>query len=201
MSWDILNLIMRFSPKQPVYGVLRGVNKQFYYLTSKHLIGLTFQKPDITSKMFFKLSERSRGVLTNLTIRCREFKFISPTVLEQNLVTFPKLVDLDLLKFQNWINDQALSRLINACTKTLTSFKLGYGGATANLGMGSLTTMALAKCRLLKRLALGDPEDHHKPKMLEGRLFNVNKLIHYKQFSLEYLTLYQADGHLIESLG
>ena len=32
MSWDILNLIMRFSPKQPVYGVLRGVNKQFYYL-------------------------------------------------------------------------------------------------------------------------------------------------------------------------
>jgi hypothetical protein len=66
--------------------------------------------------------------------------------------------------------------------------------------MGSLTTMALAKCRQLKRLTLGDPEDYHKPKMLDGRLFNINKLIHYKQFSLEYLTLYQADGHLIEQL-
>jgi len=130
--------------------------------------------------MFFKLSERSRGVLTNLAIRCRDFKFISPTVLEQHLVTFPKLVDLDLLRFQNSINDQALSRLINASTKSLASFKLGYGASAASLGMGSLTTMALAKCRQLKRLTLGDPEDYHKPKMLDGRLFNINKLIHYK---------------------
>ena len=56
----MLNLIMKFTPKTPSYSILRGVNKQFYYLTSKHLIGLTFSKPEITQKMFFKLSERSR---------------------------------------------------------------------------------------------------------------------------------------------
>jgi hypothetical protein len=55
--------------------------------------------------MFFKLSERSRGMISTLAIRCRDFKFISPTVLETYLVTFPKLVELDLLRFQNSIND------------------------------------------------------------------------------------------------
>ena len=177
MSWDILNLMMKFTQKQPTYSVLRGVNKQFYYLTSKHLVGLTFNKGDITSKMFFKLAERSRGMITNLSIRCRDFKFISPTVLENHLVTFPKLVDLDLLRFQNSINDNALSKLINACTKTLVSFKLGYGASAASLGLGSLSTVALSKCRNLKRLALGDPEEYHKPKALDGRLFNLKKLV------------------------
>lgn len=82
MNWDILNLIMRFEPKQPVFSILRGVNKQFYYLISKHVTGLTFTKSEITSKMFFKLAEKSREVLTHLNIRCRDFKFISPTVME-----------------------------------------------------------------------------------------------------------------------
>ena len=105
LNWDLLNLIMKFTPKSPVYSILRGVNKQFYYLTSKHLVGLAFSKPEITQKMFFKLSERSRGMISTLAIRCRDFKFISPTVLETYLVTFPKLVELDLLRFQNSIND------------------------------------------------------------------------------------------------
>ena len=105
MNWDLLNLIMKFTPKSPMYTILRGVNKQFYYLTSKHLVGLTFSKPEITQKMFFKLSERSRGMISTLAIRCKDFKFISPTVLGDYLVTFPKLVELDLLRFQNSIND------------------------------------------------------------------------------------------------
>lgn len=96
---------MKFTPKTPSYSILRGVNKQFYYLTSKHLIGLTFSKPEITQKMFFKLSERSREKISTLAIRCRDFKFISPTVLETYLVTYPKLMELDLLRFQNSIND------------------------------------------------------------------------------------------------
>jgi hypothetical protein len=147
--------------------------------------------------MFFKLSERSRGVISTLAIRCRDFKFISPTVLENYLVTFPRLMELDLLRFQNSINDSALSKMLNACTKTLVGFKLGYGAGSATLGLGSLSTVALCKCRKLKRLILGDPEDFHKPEALVGRLFNLKKLAQYKQFSLEYLTLYQADGFII----
>ena len=54
--------------------------------------------------------------------------------------------------------------------------------------------MALAKCKLLKKLQLGDHEDYHKAEHMEHRLFAVKKLFQYKQFSLEYLTLYQADG-------
>jgi hypothetical protein len=96
---------MKFAPKSPVYSILRGVNRQFYYLTSKHLVGLAFSKPEITQKMFFKLSERSRGTISTLAIKCKDFKFISPSVLENYLVTFPKLLELDLLRFQNSIND------------------------------------------------------------------------------------------------
>jgi hypothetical protein len=55
--------------------------------------------------MFFKLSERSRGTISTLAIRCKDFKFISPSVLENYLVTFPKLLELDLLRFQNSMND------------------------------------------------------------------------------------------------
>jgi hypothetical protein len=88
--------------------------------------------------------------------------------------------------------------MLNACTKTLVTFKLGYGASAASLGLGSLSTVALCKCRNLKRLFLGDPEDFHKPKALDGRLLNLKKLVQFKQFSLEYLTLYQADGFLID---
>ena len=88
--------------------------------------------------------------------------------------------------------------MLNACTKTLVGFKLGYGASAASLGLGSVSTVALCKCRNLKRLSLGDPDDYHKPKALDGRLFNLKKLVQYKQFSLEYLTLYQADGFLID---
>lgn len=88
--------------------------------------------------------------------------------------------------------------MLNACTKTLVIFKLGYGASTASLGLGSLSTVALCKCRNLKRLFLGDPEDFHKPRALDGRLFNLKKLVQYKQFSLEYLTLYQADGFILD---
>ena len=112
----------------------------------------------------------------------------------------PKLKVLDLLKFTNAINDVSLSRLINSCMKSLHTFKLGYGGNVASLGMGMQTAIALSKCRLLKRLTLGDPEDLVKPKNFEGRLQNIKKLLNHKQFTLEYLTLYQADSHILEHL-
>ena len=112
----------------------------------------------------------------------------------------PRLRELDLLRFQNAINDVALARLVNACIRSLEGFKLGYGGNAASLGMGSQTTVALSKCKNLKRLVLGDPEDHAKPKQLEGRLQNVKRLLNHKQFNLEYLTLYQADGYIIDLL-
>jgi len=37
--------------------------------------------------------------------------------------------------------------------------------------------VALAKCKLLKKLQLGDAEDHHRPEHMDQRLFNVKKLI------------------------
>jgi hypothetical protein len=107
---------------------------------------------------------------------------------------------LDLLRFHNNLNDHSLSKLLNACLKSLKVFRLGYGTTGQSLGLGSLSTVALAKCKLLKKLQLGDPEDFHKPEHMENRLFAVKKLFQYKQFNLEYLTLYQADGQIIETL-
>ena len=63
-----------------------------------------------------------------------------------------------------------------------------------------MSTIALSKCRLLKRLSLGDPEDQHKLKQTEGRLLHVKRLLNHKQFTLEYLTLYQADGYIVDLL-
>ena len=95
-------------------------------LTSKKKIGLTFAKGEIPQKMFFKLSEKS-NLITFLTIKPRKFTFISPTVFDQNLLVFPKLQELDLLRFHNNINDHSLSKLLNACLKSLKVFRLGYG--------------------------------------------------------------------------
>ena len=90
--------------------------------------------------------------------------------------------------------------MINACTKSLASLKVGYGTNSQNLGFGPLSTIALAKCKGLKRLVFGEPEEYHKPKQFEGKLYNVKKLMNHKTFTLEYLTLYQADGYIIDLL-
>lgn len=91
-------------------------------------------------------------MITSLAFRFRKFTFITPTQFDQNLVVFPKLLELDLLRLQNNLNDHALSKILNACLKSLKVFKLGYGTTSQSLGLGSLSTVALAKCKLLKKL-------------------------------------------------
>lgn len=49
--------------------------------------------------MFFTILEKSKNSITSLAIKCRQFSNISPTSLESNLITIPKLQELDLLKF------------------------------------------------------------------------------------------------------
>ncbi len=78
LNWDVINLILRFTPRHQCFPVLRGVSKQFYFLISKKRMGITFAKGDITSKMFFNIVEKSKNVQT-LAIKCRDMKFISPT--------------------------------------------------------------------------------------------------------------------------
>jgi hypothetical protein len=102
--------------------------------------------------------------------------------MENHLSIFPKLVELDLLRFNNCIFDTTLAKVLNSCTKSLTSFKIGYGCTSERLGLGSSSTIALAKCRLLKKLTLGDPEEYHRQKTMDGRIFNVKKLLTHKQF-------------------
>jgi hypothetical protein len=76
------------------------------------------------------MMEKAKTYISQFTIKARSFTSISPSVLENFMVTLPKLQELDLLSFQNAITDKCLSQILNACTKSLTSFKLGYGTAS-----------------------------------------------------------------------
>lgn len=143
-------------------------------------MGLIISKGEVPAKMFFFLLDKSRLAIEELVIKSRSLINVPPREIEARNITTPKLRVLDLLKFANAITDVSLARMINSCTKSLHTFKLGYGGNTASLGMGVQTAVALSKCKLLKRLTLGDPEDLVKTKNLEGRLFNVKKLLNHK---------------------
>ncbi len=67
-------------------------------LACKKKVGLNFAKGDISQRMFFQITEKSK-MIQSLTLKVRKFNFISPTVLDQNLIVFPKLQELDLLRF------------------------------------------------------------------------------------------------------
>lgn len=149
---EVLGIIMNYTPRAQVYPILRGVNKEFYMLTAKRKAGLTFSKSEVTNRMFTQILEKSKCSVTSLTIKCKSLTFISPSALEKDLITLPKLKELDLIRFNNAINDTTLARLLNACTKSLTNFKIGWGCNTQSLGFGLQSTIALAKCKLLKRL-------------------------------------------------
>lgn len=69
--WDILELILRYTPRIPTYPILRGLNRQFYQLITKKKVGLSFAKGDVTSKMFYDLISKSRGSITHFAIKCR----------------------------------------------------------------------------------------------------------------------------------
>jgi hypothetical protein len=150
--------------------------------------------------MFFKIIEKAKGVITSLAFKNRTFNMISPAVLEKHAMVVPRLQELDLLYFQNHLTDMTLSRLINGCTKSLTSLRVGYGTNSQNFGFGPMGAIALSKCKLLKRLVIGDPEEYHKSKQLEGKLVNIKKFLKHKQSRLEYLTLYQIDAYIVNIL-
>jgi hypothetical protein len=130
--------------------------------------------------MFFFLMDKSRLAIEELTIKSKSLINVPPREFEARNLTTPKLRVLDLLKFANAITDVSLARIINSCLKSLHTFKVGYGGNTESLGMGFQTAVALSKCKLLKRLTLGEPEELIKPKNLEGRLFIIKKLLNHK---------------------
>ncbi len=95
----MLKLILDFTPRQAVYPVLKGVDRQFFYLIQQRKRGLAFAKSELTQKMFFGLLAKARGSITSLSIRVRSFNFVSPSNIESQLITMPGLLDLDLLKF------------------------------------------------------------------------------------------------------
>ena len=48
LPWDLIGIIMEYTPRKQVYPVLRGVNVQFSRLIAKRVKGLTIAKPEIT---------------------------------------------------------------------------------------------------------------------------------------------------------
>lgn len=91
LPWDPLGIILNYLPRNEVYPILKGVNRLFHKLSQKRKVGLVFSKQEVTQKLFFSITDKSKATLTSLTIKCRSFNNISPTVIEQHLVTFVKL--------------------------------------------------------------------------------------------------------------
>ena len=133
-------------------------------------------------------------MIKSFAIKIRTFKNVTQTFIDSTMITFPKLVELDLLKYQN-INEASLARLINGCIKSLKVFKVSY--ACNGLGMQSI--ISLAKCRGLTTLQIGEYEELYS-KITVEKLNMVKKLLAHKSFSLQYLTLYQSDQAVIDIL-
>jgi hypothetical protein len=91
LPWELLGLVMDYSVRNQVYPILRGVNRQLNRLVAQRLRGLTIVKQEITQVMLFKVLAKAKPSAQLLAFKCKHFQHISPTVLEQHLIVFPKL--------------------------------------------------------------------------------------------------------------
>lgn len=80
------------------------------------------------------------------------------------------------------IHEQALTRLLNGCTKSLQVFRLQYSCLAFTLP----AMVVLAKCAKLKDLQLGDVTDKHTDKVLKSdRIALVKRMLGARKFQLE----------------
>ncbi|CDW81505.1 exportin-t [Stylonychia lemnae] len=198
LPWDMINLVIAFSMEMDLKK-LKRTNKDLQKLIDKKKSSLSFNRKEITDKIFFGLLEKSR-MIKFLNLK-QNFTMISLKSLNNHMVTFPKLIELNLLNFTNF-QDQMLSRLIFACQKTLRILKISYG----MIGFNEIIISSLVGCRKLKDLQLGDIENPYNEKILGNGIYQAQKLsvikqiLSKKQFNLEQLVIYQADQHVIDIL-
>lgn len=169
------------------------MNKSITKLVDKRLVGLNFNKNDITEGVFFSTVKKYSHILRTLQVTCplRQLKKAS---FDKCIVRPTQLLQLNLIGFNN-LTEAALSRFIDSSMKSLESFRISY----RNQGWTQATGFRLAHCKKLKLVELGQSLDNFE-KIPYDNLNAVKQFVKRKQSKLETLRLYECDEEILNVL-
>ena len=142
LPWDTINIIFDYT--ETIHYRLFRLNRTFTKLINKRRKGLTFNQADIPTEVFFKSLAKAARTLKTLHVGV-SIKFMKKTKFDEVLFRPKMLQVLDFKRF-DIISENALSRIIEHSSKSLTSFTIGC----KNQAFTRMMCVKLATCRNLE---------------------------------------------------
>jgi hypothetical protein len=124
------------------------------WLINKRRYSLKFPIKDIPSRIFFQILLSSAPNIKQLSL-CTKLNHVKKTEFDKFAFRPKKLLELDLSSFE-LISETALARIIDAASKTMTTFKVSYKCQ----GLTRLSCARLSQCKKLTHVAFGNSNEY-----------------------------------------